>query len=55
MIYAGKAHPSDQEGKKLIRRILALKEALRDCITIAFLPNYDMALAKLITAGSTCG
>jgi glycogen phosphorylase len=51
LIYAGKAHPSDQEGKCLIRRILELKEALRDSLAIAFLPNYDMTLAKLITSG----
>jgi starch phosphorylase len=51
LIYAGKAHPSDQEGKQLIHRIFELREALKDRITIAFLPNYDMALAKLITSG----
>jgi len=51
LIYAGKAHPSDQEGKNLIRRIFELKEALKDRILIAFVPNYDMSLAKLITAG----
>jgi glycogen phosphorylase len=51
LIFAGKAHPSDQEGKRLIRRILELKEILKDGITIAFLPNYDLALAKLITSG----
>jgi starch phosphorylase len=51
LIYAGKAHPGDQEGKQLIQRILALKESLKDRITIAFLPNYDMVLAKMITAG----
>jgi starch phosphorylase len=50
-VYAGKAHPGDQEGKQLIRRIFELKERLKDRITIAFLPNYDMALARLITAG----
>ncbi len=51
LIYAGKAHPSDQEGKRLIRRILELKEGLKDCITIAFLRNYDLGLARMITAG----
>jgi starch phosphorylase len=51
LLYAGKAHPSDQEGKRLIRRILELKDVLKDGITIAFLPNYDLALAKLITSG----
>src|SRR5581483_3976709 len=51
VIYAGKAHPSDQEGKRLIRRILELKDVLKDSITISFLRNYDMAVAKLITSG----
>jgi starch phosphorylase len=51
VIYAGKAHPSDQEGKRLIRHVLELKDALKDNITIAFLCNYDLALAKRITSG----
>ena len=51
LIYAGKAHPSDQEGKRLIRHILELKETLKGNIAIVFLQNYDLALAKLITAG----
>jgi glycogen phosphorylase len=51
LIYAGKAHPSDQEGKKLIRHILQLKETLKEGIAIVFLQNYDLSLAKLITAG----
>lgn len=51
VVYAGKAHPGDQEGKQLIRRIFELKEALKGRVTIAFLPNYDMHLARLITAG----
>jgi glycogen phosphorylase len=51
LIFAGKAHPSDQEGKRLIRHILELKETLKGSIAIVFLQNYDLALAKLITAG----
>ena len=51
LIYAGKAHPSDQEGKRLIRHILELKDALKDSITVVFLRNYDLALARLITSG----
>jgi starch phosphorylase len=51
LIYAGKAHPSDQEGKRLIRRILELQEVLKDGITVAFLQNYDLDLARLLTAG----
>jgi starch phosphorylase len=51
VIYAGKAHPSDQEGKRLIRHIFELKDVLKGSIMISFLRNYDMALAKLITSG----
>jgi len=51
VIYAGKAHPSDQEGKRLIRHILELRDVLKDNITIVFLCDYDLALAKLITSG----
>jgi len=51
VIYAGKAHPSDHEGKALIRRIFGLMDALKPDIKIAFVANYDLALAKLITAG----
>ncbi|HYL11615.1 MAG TPA: alpha-glucan family phosphorylase [Terriglobales bacterium] len=51
LIYAGKAHPSDQDGKLLIQRIFRLKEELKDYINITFLANYDLELAKLMTAG----
>ena len=51
LVYAGKAHPGDQEGKFLIQRIFRLKAQLRDCIKIAFLSNYDLDIAKLITSG----
>jgi glycogen phosphorylase len=39
VIYAGKAHPSDQEGKRLIRRILELKEVLNDVVTMLLSPT----------------
>jgi starch phosphorylase len=51
LVYAGKAHPSDCEGKRLIRRIFELKRDLKGQIAIEFLADYDVALAKLITAG----
>jgi len=49
--YAGKAHPQDQGGKDLIKRIVGLKELLKPEIKIAYLENYDMELGRLITAG----
>ena len=51
LVYAGKAHPSDCEGKNLIRRIFELKRQLKGQIAIVFLADYDIGLAKLITAG----
>ena len=42
IIYAGKAHPRDHEGKELIKRIFRAKNDLRDDIKVAYLENYDM-------------
>ncbi|MCR4438463.1 MAG: alpha-glucan family phosphorylase [bacterium] len=51
IIFAGKAHPRDEEGKQLIMRIFRAKEELKDAIRIAYLPNYEIDLAKLMVAG----
>jgi starch phosphorylase len=51
IIYGGKAHPHDHEGKEVIRRIFAAKEALRSEIKIVYLENYDMELGKMMTSG----
>jgi starch phosphorylase len=51
IVYAGKAHPQDQGGKELIRRIFQMKELLKADIKIAYLENYDIEVGKLITAG----
>jgi starch phosphorylase len=51
VIYAGKAHPQDQRGKELIKRIFQAKELLKHDIRIAYLENYDIELGKTITAG----
>ncbi|MBC7185858.1 MAG: alpha-glucan family phosphorylase [Calditrichaeota bacterium] len=51
IIFAGKAHPRDEEGKQLIMRIFRAKEELKDAIRIAYLPNYEIELAKLMVAG----
>ena len=46
-VFAGKAHPQDQEGKEMIRRI----HAMRGQLSVAYLANYDMTLARLLCAG----
>jgi starch phosphorylase len=51
LIYSGKAHPQDQGGKELIKRIFQVKDSLKKDIKIAYLENYDMELGKLITSG----
>jgi starch phosphorylase len=51
LVYAGKAHPNDEPGKEMIRRVFAAAQALGDEVPVVFLPNYDMALALVITAG----
>lgn len=51
-VFAGKAHPSDLEGKREIQRIYQAASNLSDCIPIAYLQNYDMRLGQLMTAGA---
>jgi len=51
VIYAGKAHPQDQQGKELIQRIYAVKDLLKNDVKIAYLANYDIAMGALLTAG----
>jgi starch phosphorylase len=51
VIYAGKAHPRDQGGKELIKRIFQAKGALKKDVKIAYLENYDMKIGKMMTSG----
>ena len=50
-IFAGKAHPKDEPGKEIIRRIIHLAEQLKPEILIAYVENHDLHLAKLLTSG----
>ena len=51
LIYAGKAHPRDEGGKEIIRRIFEAAAALANDMRVVYLENYDMALGKLLCAG----
>src|SRR5689334_19247050 len=51
IIYAGKAHPKDREGKHVIQHIVQMRELLKPQIKIAYLENYDMQVGKLMTSG----
>ena len=51
LIFAGKAHPQDDAGKELIRRIT---EVSRDPVLgrhVVFLEDYDMAVARTMVQG----
>jgi starch phosphorylase len=55
ILYAGKAHPHDNIGKGIIKQIHDAAaqisgEAGKD-VRIAFLPNYDIGLARKLVAG----
>jgi starch phosphorylase len=52
IVYAGKAHPQDQTGKQLIKRIFAAMESLRSRIKVVYLENYDLELGQLLTSGA---
>ena len=51
LVYAGKAHPRDEGGKEIIRRIFEAAAALAKDMRVVYLENYDMALGKLLCAG----
>ena len=55
VIFGGKAHPKDTEGKKLISAVIKMSKELTEKgngkIKTAYLTNYDMYLGQLITSG----
>jgi len=51
VVFAGKAHPRDDQGKEIIRKIFQAKEALGGSVRVAYLPNYDIELGAMITSG----
>lgn len=51
VVYGGKAHPRDEDGKAVIRRVFEAAAALRDLIPVVYVENYDMRWAQLLTSG----
>jgi starch phosphorylase len=52
LVFAGKAHPHDEEGKRVIERVCRARDILAPHIPIAYLEDYDMTQAAVLTAGS---
>jgi starch phosphorylase len=52
IVLAGKAHPHDNEGKRLIERLHAWAGELSAVVPIVFLAGYDMESARLLVSGA---
>jgi starch phosphorylase len=50
LVFAGKAHPDDGEGKRIVANLVAMAGRYRDAVV--FVPDYDMGLARLLTRGA---
>ena len=51
LVIAGKAHPADEGGKRLIQEIVRFADDPEVRHRIVFLPNYDMAMAQPLYPG----
>ncbi len=51
ILCAGKAHPNDRDGKLIIQHLFKVKEILKNDLTVVFIPNYDVEIAKRMTSG----
>ena len=49
LVFAGKAHPDDSDGKAMVARIA--RSASKSGGTVTFLENYDLELGRILTRG----
>ena len=52
IVIAGKSHPADDEGKRLIQELIEFAAAADVRHRMVFLPNYDIAMAQLLYPGT---
>lgn len=50
IIFSGKAHPLDDNGKKIVARLVEMSKKYPN--SVVFVPNYDMATGAALTRGS---
>ena len=50
-VFSGKAHPNDEDGKRMVEEVFHLKGAAEVGSHVAFVEDYDMALAAQLVAG----
>jgi len=51
LVFGGKAHPRDEQGKKLIQEIRGYIDRFGDQLRVVYLPNYNMDVASLLIPG----
>lgn len=51
LVIAGKSHPADELGKRMIQDLVRFTDDPRVRHRIVFLPNYDIALARVLFPG----
>jgi starch phosphorylase len=51
ILYAGKAHPHDEGGKAVIRRVFEASAALAGVLPVVYLEEYDIELGRHLCAG----
>ncbi|MGI8756188.1 MAG: alpha-glucan family phosphorylase, partial [Acidimicrobiales bacterium] len=51
-LFAGKAHPADEDGKEMIRQIVAWADEMGVGHRFVFLEDYDIAVARALYSGS---
>jgi glycogen phosphorylase len=51
IVIAGKAHPADEGGKRLIQQMVQFTDAETVRRRIVFLPDYEMAMARYLVQG----
>jgi glycogen phosphorylase len=52
LVFAGKAHPADDAGKEMIRRIVQTCRDPEFHLRMAFVEDYDMAVARVLYQGA---
>ena len=51
IVYGGKAHPRDGNGRDIIKRIFEASHQLGTAVRVVYLENYDMNLGRVLTSG----
>ncbi|MBD3291284.1 MAG: alpha-glucan family phosphorylase, partial [Armatimonadia bacterium] len=51
ILYAGKAHPRDEGGKRMIRRVFDAARELEGHVKVVYLEDYDIELARYLISG----